>query len=73
MGNRKCLGSSPIGYSRAGSNSYRFIRELGISPNPDRSMKSEQPVEDLTAGTEYRIRSIGEVESSGTESEEGMD
>jgi len=72
MGNRKSLGSRPIGYGRVGSNSYRFIR-VGIYSKPDRSIISEQTVEDLAAGTENCICSITENKSTGIESEEGMD
>lgn len=42
MSKKKSLGSSPIGYSSLGSNSYQFIRDLGVSSNTETAEKEEE-------------------------------
>lgn len=51
MGKKKSLGSSPIGFSSVGSNSYKFIRDLGVS-SPIRRTRNETPGEDTAKGSE---------------------
>lgn len=67
MNKKKSLGSSPIGYSSLGDNSYHFIRDLGVSPQNE--LVQSDSVSSATAG--YFESNDHKNQGNGSDSDQG--